>query len=330
MTLRRGRILFAIVSVGAVLLFSLPLSAAEDEDRFGPIDWSEMAPLAPKALFADATISGTRIVAVGERGHVLVSEDRGATWVQARVPTRKLLNAVTTIDGQRIWAVGHDAVIIHSQDAGKTWVRQYCAPEEEKPLLDVWFEDEKHGIAIGAYAIFLETRDGGATWEERSVDEEERHWNGIAQSRDGTLYVAAEYGAVFRSSDKGETWELLQTSYAGSFLGVLCLPDGTILAFGLRGNVYRSTDRGESWQDIPTDTTVTLMGGSQGSDGTVAIVGLSGTVLLSRDSGASFRFFNRPDRKALSAVIESKPGDLIFFGEHGVSLGEGVSTPPSS
>lgn len=306
------------------------MALAEEEDAFGPIPWAETARLAPNSLLVDASHFDNTLIAVGERGHILLSEDGGASWTQARVPTRSLLTAVTTVGGTHAWAVGHDAVILHSADGGKTWTRQYFAPDEGSPLLDVWFENENHGIAVGAYALFLETKDGGKTWERRDVDEEERHWNAIARAPDGTLYVAAESGVVFRSGDKGKSWELKETPYRGSFLGCVCLSNGAVLVYGLRGNVYRSTDRGESWQHIPTDQTVTLMGGTQIPDGTVVVVGLSGTLLVSTDGGSSFRSMNRPDRQALGAVIQGAPGRLLLFGEHGVSQVEGFLKGSSS
>lgn len=315
----------------AVLSGSLALPAAEDQVQTEPVEeWSELARLAPKSLLLDATLFDKKITAVGERGHVLVSEDGGVNWTQVRTPTRSLLNAVAAVDGRYAWAVGHDAVILYSADGGSTWSRQHYAPEEGTPLLDVWFENKSHGIAVGAYGLFLQTQDGGTTWEKRVVDEEERHWNAIAGSQDGTLYVAAESGVVFRSSDKGKNWDLLETSYKGSFLGLICLSDGPVLVFGLRGNVFRSSDRGDTWQDIATDTTVSLLGGTQCSDGTAVIVGLSGTLLISQDMGLSFHAVNRPDRKALGAVVEPNPGSLLLFGENGVNLVEDASIRPSN
>ena len=51
-------------------------------------------------------------VAVGARGHILVSSDAGATWTQSpHVPTLALLTAVTMLDEQRAWVVGHDETI---------------------------------------------------------------------------------------------------------------------------------------------------------------------------------------------------------------------------
>ena len=71
---------------------------------------AETLPLASRSLILDITSGDGRAIAVGERGHILVSESR-SDWRQVEgVPTRSTLTAVTTV-GEHAWAVGHDGVI---------------------------------------------------------------------------------------------------------------------------------------------------------------------------------------------------------------------------
>ena len=121
-------------------------------------------PLAARSLLLDAATAGDRILAVGERGHVLISDDHGQSWIQAKVPTRSTLTAVAAADRQHAWAVGHDGVILHSADGGLSWGCQRFAPEDDRPLLDVWFADRERGLAIGAFGTVLATADGGDSW----------------------------------------------------------------------------------------------------------------------------------------------------------------------
>jgi photosystem II stability/assembly factor-like uncharacterized protein len=229
-----------------------------------------------------------------------------------------MLTAVAASPEGRVWAVGHDAVIVSSKDGGQTWVRQFFAPEDEAPLLDVWFENSRHGIAVGAYGSALETHDGGASWEHMTIDEEEPHLNAIIESADGELYIAAEFGLVFRSRDRGKTWDRLETSYGGSLFGALDLVDGGLLVFGLRGHVYRSEDDGASWEQVKTDTTASLMGGIQRADGTVVLVGLSGTLLVGPGDGERFAAVNRADRNGIAAAAELGHERVLLIGEAGV------------
>jgi photosystem II stability/assembly factor-like uncharacterized protein len=281
-------------------------------------DWAEPMPLAASSLLLDLEVAGPLIIAVGERGHILLSSDRGDHWQQVEVPTRSTLTAVW-IDGRdRVWAVGHDGLILRSQDGGLSWARQRSSAEPDRPLLDVWFADSEHGIAIGAYGLMLSTEDGGATWRDHG-DDDGPHANAIAQAPDGALYIAGEFGTISRSDDRGRTWQRLASPYEGSFFGILALDDGAILVFGLRGHLFRSDDRGTSWQRLETGTTATLLTGLVRADGSVAIAGSAGVVLLSDDRGRDFRLQDRSDRRGIAALIELGPTQLLGVGDGGLT-----------
>jgi len=314
-------------ALAAVAVFvPLRLAAIEDTAAGTGREGSDLARLAARALLLDVAAVGERVIAVGERGHVLVSEDSGGNWIQARVPTRSMLTAVSMVGRDHIWVVGHDAVILYSADGGQTWTRQFFAPQEEAPLLDVWFENTNHGLAVGAYGIVLETGNGGRSWERRSIVKGDPHFYAITEGLDGTLHVAGESGSVLRSRDRGKSWFPLTSPYEGSFFGALALSDGALLVFGLRGNLYRSEDGGLNWRHVQTGTKASLMSGVELADGTIVLVGLSGTVLVSRDRGKSFTAANRTDRQGIAAVAELESARLLIIGEAGVSR---IQTPPA-
>ena len=311
--------------------------AREAESSLGEETSGEISlikPLAARSLLLDAATAGSLTVAVGERGHVLLSRDQGVSWSQAVVPTRATLTGVFLLDERHCWVVGHDAVILRTGDGGTSWELLYSAPEEQRPLLDVWFEDELKGFAIGAYGFFLETSDGGATWTDRLIVESEPteddpyafdsgadvHLNHVARSESGRLYVAAEAGMVFRSDDDGENWIELPSPYPGSFFGSLPLAGDSLLLFGLRGNLYRSDDAGETWSSIETGTLAMLTDGIRRPDGSLVIAGLAGALLVSRDGGASFDLVQQPDRQGVSSILPMDDGSLLLVGEYGVSL----------
>jgi len=273
--------------------------------------------LAAKRLLLDAADAGSRLVAVGERGHVVLSDDRGASWRQARsVPTRKTLTGVSFVDERFGWAVGHDAVVIHTEDGGESWVLQHAAPELEAPLLSVWFESPSEGIAVGAFGMRFETSDGGRTWRRADDGSEDRHLNDVFVAA-GVGFAAAEAGSAYRSTDG--VWTRLALPYAGSLWGGLALDDGAILIFGMGGHVFRSEDLGLHWSEVHTGTDQSLIGAAQLGGGRVHLVGLGGTLLSSSDGGRTFRSTTRPHRRALTAVTAGAEG-LVLFGEGGAEL----------
>lgn len=279
---------------------------------------SVLAPLAEKSLILDIARAGERLVAVGERGHVLLSDDAGEQWRQVIVPTRSTLTSVFFADAQIGFAVGHDAVILRSKDAGETWQLVYSDAQEESPLLDVFFFDERRGVAVGAYAYFLVTDDSGDSWEPLAInDEDDFHLNAIVPAPDGDLFIAAEAGLIYRSSDGAASWESLESPYEGSFFGALGDTEGELLVFGLRGHLYRSRDAGREWEQIALDTQAMLTDATRLPDGRVVIVGLEGMVLIETEAG--YEEFQRPGRSGLTAVVAIDSETLVLAGDAGLS-----------
>ena len=276
------------------------------------------APLAIESLLLDGAGAGSRLVVVGERGHILVSTDNGASWKQARVPTRALLTAVHMHDGRTGFAVGHDAVILRTGDGGDTWRLVHHAPEEERPLLDVWFRDQRTGFAVGAYGYFLATEDGGDTWTPRTVSDDDFHLNTLAPGGRDRLFIAAEAGAAYRSDDGGGTWRALSPPYAGSWFGALTLDADRVLLLGLRGHLLRSEDAGETWTQVATGTNATLTAALRVNSEQVLITGLEGTLLTSRDGGRNVSLGQLASRQGISAALALPDGGVLLLGEFGV------------
>lgn len=306
---------------------------------------AELAPLSSRSLLLDLAQAGSRIVAVGERGHILLSDDRGQRWRQAKeVPTQNLLTGVCFVDERQGVAVGHDEIILITSDAGETWSRTHYAPENQQPLLDVLCSG-RDLIAVGAYSTYMTSEDGGRTWMRRKfeaekisapstrgapgsaveegVSEEDEfgadyHLNSIVAASGARLYIAGEAGHLYRSDDGGVTWKELPSPYEGSFFGVLPLEGDSLLAYGLRGNLFRSDDDGLTWRAIETGTTAMLNDAVKLIGERIVIVGLSGVVLVSRDGGEHFRLAQQADRKGLSAVLANTPAEIITVGEAGL------------
>src|SRR5690606_9884464 len=90
--------------------------------------------------------AGNRLVAVGERGVVLLSDDDGRNWHQAEnVPVSVTLTDVHFVSATHGWAVGHSGVVLHSADGGETWQRQLDGNQAAKIIL----EDARQRAAAG-------------------------------------------------------------------------------------------------------------------------------------------------------------------------------------
>ncbi|MDT8319455.1 MAG: YCF48-related protein [Xanthomonadales bacterium] len=281
------------------------------------IEYAQIMPLATESLLLDVTRSPQGFVAVGERGHVLLSAD-GRNWTQADVvPTRSTLTVVEAREG-RLWAAGHDAVIITSGDGGKTWSLEYFDPERQQAVMDLYFTDKYHGIAIGSYGLRLETDDGGKTWVDAPVDEEnEYHLNSLVDFGDGRRMIAGEAGYSYRSFDDGETWELMDLPYSGSMWDALLTSNGCVIFSGLRGHALETCDFGDSWKEFETGTQSSLSDAAE-SAGVLVFAGNGGTV-VKRDDGI-IQSYNHSSGVDFAAVLPLGDGQFLLVGEGGVHL----------
>jgi photosystem II stability/assembly factor-like uncharacterized protein len=284
------------------------------------------APLAAASLVLDITQSGDHYVAVGERGHVLLSDD-GSSWRQVlNVPTRSTLTAVFS-RGDFVWAVGHDAVILRSSDGGEHWQLQFSDPEAEQPLMDITFTDDQHGIAVGAYSLLLSTDDGGANWE----------FGNMLDVTNGPLsdYLASLEPAAESADAEADAMAADNAAMNDDFLdegleyhlnAILDLGDAGLLIAAEAGTGYRSVDGGASWYQFAFPYQGSMFGliaedqtaGDQpaGNQPCVLAYGLRGHVQRSCDAGASWTELNNPVQASLFGATAHESG-IALVGANG-------------
>ena len=277
------------------------------------------SPLAAKGLLNGLAVAGNRIVAVGQRGHILTSENGGKDWLQAKVPVSSDLVAVHFPSAKMGWAVGHDGVVLHSADGGRSWTRQRDGRPDaaDTPLLDVWFENERSGYAVGAFGLALRTADGGQTWtsSKDSIENPKGLHLYSVRGINGDIYMAGEQGLLLKRDAASGLFKAQASPYQGTLFG-LAGNGRAVLAFGLRGNVVRSADAGASWQSIDTKVPVGLTAGATDAGGRIVLASQTGHLLVSSDDGASFAPI-RQQRPVPAAAVLLVPGGLVVAGPRG-------------
>lgn len=309
---------------------------------------AERMPMAVRSLVLDGYAHESGLVAVGERGHALLSAD-GGEWTQAdSMPTRSTLTAVTGAGGS-LWAVGHDGVIVHSGDAGRTWERQREAPWVEGsfepdagvPLLDVLFLDGQRGMAIGAFSLLLETTDGGSSWTSSFLSEVAVDAGGAGGSADAGDAEAppVDDGGIdddgFGEDDGlDDDWgfsadDLALDAEDDPHLNAIARAGGGgLLIAGERGSVFRSRDEGGTWERLALPYEGSMFGALAWEDDHVMVFGLRGNVFESFDLGDSWQRVDSGTSVSLMGGAALPGGGAVLVGNEGRLLHRSASGEP--
>ena len=296
------------------------------------------------AMLAMARAGGKRLVAAGERGIVLFSDDEGRRWTQAQVPVQVSLTALRFADERRGWAAGHLGVLLATSDGGASWALQLDGVQAAQRVLEAATDDAQRKsaqrlasdgpdkpffdlevqsgllLAVGAYGLAFESRDGGATWApfaQRLPNAKRLHLYGVRAVGE-RIFIAGEQGLLARSPDRGASFEALHSPYKGSFFGLLATRRGTLLAYGLRGNALRSADFGTSWAPVSTGAPVSISAGIERADGTLVLLAQNGDLLASRDDGQTFERRAAAPPFPAAALAATDGSALVLAGLRGL------------
>jgi photosystem II stability/assembly factor-like uncharacterized protein len=269
-------------------------------------------------LLVGITRAGDRLVAVGNAGAILLSDDGGDSWRAARTPTDELLTAVLFPAPSEGWAVGQDGLVLHSTDAGVTWSQQHIAAGSDQALFSIAAVTPPHLIATGAYDLVLETQDG-ISWQDGKIPDldDDYHLN-CAVARGDDVLVTGESGHAFVRH--AGTWSPMTLPYDGSQFACLLGRDGSFYSFGLRGSAFRIQPGSALWARIDLGGQQSIFGATMLADGRIALVGSNGVVRLLDPNNGGVTTLPAVGETTLSGVAEGKPGHLVAVGEDGVHV----------
>lgn len=292
----------AFAAVGTPVAEGVPVAPALTRPALG-------VRRADGAVLLAAATAGQRLVAVGERGLVLVSDDDGATWRQQPTPVSETLTAVRFVDARRGAAVGHGGLVLLTDDAGAHWrvvldgwqaarlaleaaraagsiegialAERLVAEGADKPFLDVQMPDATTLVVVGAYGLAFASSDGGqhwAAWLDRFDNPKALHLYALRQRGEQWL-AAGEQGLLLQSTDGGRRFRRLASPYRGSFFVAELLDEQTFVVAGLRGNLWRSADGGRSWIQLAVPMPASITASLRTPDGGLLLANQAGFVM---------------------------------------------------
>jgi len=343
--LRWAAVVLSVLTVGLVeRAHAAPVGAALERPAV-------ISAFAARAVLQGAARAGERLVAVGERGIVVLSDDGGKRWRQVATPVSVGLTAVRFVDAKHGWAVGHGGVVLASTDGGEHWRKQFdgvraakamledaqawgderqiadaqrlVAEGADKPFMDALFTDARHGLVVGAYNLAFRTQDGGQTWQaiSRRLDNPKGLHLYAVRARGQEIVIAGEQGLVLRSQDGGQTFARLSVPYNGSFFTAELPGEREIVIAGLRGNVWKSSNEGASWQQVMNPVRVSITASALDAKGQVWLGNQAGMVLAYTGEAVVPTPTKLPSLTALLSVSADQALALSIAGALPVTLG---------
>lgn len=324
--------------LSAMLMWVIAVHAGETIATGDALDVpARETPEALNSVLLGATLAGDRMVVIGERGHILYSDDKGETWSQADVPVRTTLTSVFFISPEKGWAVGHDTVILATQDGGITWSKLLDGKQANMLVS----ESAKERLSRLKQRLTQAEEDKKAAikqsleFAELALDEAQRDseigpsktlmdiW--FADENIGLAVGAAGY--MLRTTDGGNSWQDWSASIGSiDFFHLYKLvgnKNGFLFLVGEYGQVYRSQDTGVTWELMEVPYQGSYFGGlSKESDGSVYLFGMSGVVLKSLDNGDSWEIVPSNTRSILQNAAVISGDRVAIVGLGGVLIAE--------
>jgi len=247
----------------------------------------------PTGIYMIAGASaGSRILAGGEHGVIIYSDDQGQSWHQSAVPVSTAITDIAFASPKVGWATGGFGVILKTEDAGVSWVKQLDGIAEitmmnqvtqafiatqppdsdavahltrraqiltqegpDKPFLSLLALSETEVFAFGTYRSAEYSNDGGKTWADWSL----KIGDPAAVSKN--IYGAANlYGGLYLVSEEGL--------------------------------IYKSTDGGQTFPELSQPGDATFFGVCDAGKGNILAFGVAGEMYLSTDNGKTWTASN--------------------------------------
>lgn len=276
-----------------------------------------------------------RLVAVGERGVIIYSDDDGESWRQANVPISTLMTALDFSAKDNAWAVGHSGSILQSVNQGENWslvlegneINALLVKQAElavKEANTLYLNADEYDKEDLQYAL----EDAEFALSNAKFDRELGPANpflDILFISELKGFAVGAYGLFVNTEDGGKSWQSaahrLENFDRYHLNAIAMIKGGALLIAGEAGTLFASYDQGQTWE--------TLYGPYQGSyfgiqplanDDQALLYGLKGHVFKTEDAGQTWQNVATQVETSLTSSVISASNDIVIAGLSGVVL----------
>lgn len=236
------------------MLFSL----ASFSQVFQPYTWQYPA-LGSHQINEVRKISGSKFIAVGHAGTVLISDNDGLNWQLNQQQVIINFTAIAVLDTMNIIIGGcqtnGDTRIFKSTDGGVTYTEVYSFMN--MTLSDIHFPNDSIGYAVGNPGKVLKTSDAGNTWIDISTSSLTGNIKSVCFINENLGFAGKNTtnAAMFKTENGGLTWSQV-FGYSGSACYTITFLNDTLgYAGAFNSRIFRTVNGGATWMQQTTFNT---------------------------------------------------------------------------
>jgi len=200
----------------------------------------------------DIRSGGYIILAVGNIGTIVRSQDRGETWSGITPVTAQNLNFVCFGFGGNHFAVGDNGTILKSSNLGQNWSAISSTTTRTLNVVSSHSNSIEFVVAAGEKGTILRSTNFGLNWTNVSLTDTSVNFYGINPAAIGIsditpFYLCGSQGRIYKSTNFGATWVLKNSGTTNTLRSIYFSTDDSGAVTGDNGTVRMTTNGGDTW-----------------------------------------------------------------------------------
>ncbi|MDQ1265952.1 MAG: hypothetical protein QG635_1104, partial [Bacteroidota bacterium] len=185
---------------------------------------------------------------ITDNGAIIKTSDGGRIW---RVQSKWINSSIDVFqfNSEKVGFIVSNGMIYKTNDGGETWQLKpsstYATSEKQNCITG----SDSNTLWIGAgnhSQVIYKSTNKGYTWGAKHFKRNKTNIISLSKVDDSTAWALGYYGVVLKSTDKGDSWNIMLDF--NKELKYICFSKkdiGWIVRYD--GRVYKSTNAGETW-----------------------------------------------------------------------------------